>query len=312
MGYDFDGVARAALAAAHLLLPRWMGGKRVGTEWAAGGTKNGGIGDSWSVNLETGRWRHFAGPESGSDLISLYSELFRVSQNAARLEVERQLGGNGEGVPVLPPRIAPAKPRESKADPISQDAADLQPHPNHGATTAEYRYGTSFRVTRYDTIDEDGKPAKVFAQWTWRNGGWAMRGYGPNRPPYQAHVLRENTGAQVLIVEGEKCVHAAQPVLDTLSVTTWSGGVAGIRQTDWSALKGRDVVIWPDADEPGRKAAAELAAMLARDAQRVRVVNPNGADPGWDIADAVADGWDATRLAEFMKEHMELPIAPVS
>ena len=42
-------------------------------------------------------------------------------------------------------------------------------------------------------------------------------------------------------------------------------GAQSPRKTDWSAVAGRDVVIWPDADEPGRS-FARAVAKLAKDA----------------------------------------------
>lgn len=310
MGHDFDGVARAALAAAEILLPKWMGGKRQGHEWVAARRANGGIGDSWSVNLDTGIWQHFAGREHGNDLISLYAELFHVEQNAARIEIVRQLGGNLENIPVLPQRSHNLEP-ESAAEPIPYDAPPLRNHPQHGAATATYRYGDRFVVTRYDFLDSDAKPQKIFSQWTWRRGKWANQGYGPDRPLYQLHELAKHAGGAVLVVEGEKCVETAAPFMASVVLTTWSGGSQAWRQTDWSPLAGRDVILWPDADETGRQAAAGIAAMLRSSAKSIKIVNPNGADPGWDIADAITkDGMDGEAVTAWMREHYAGPALP--
>lgn len=162
MGHDFDGVARAALARAYEFLPLWMGGKRVGHEWVGEKTSRGGIGDSWSINLETGVWRHFAGTESGSDMISLFAALNGLEQGAAFHAVREQLGGAAY-VPVLPMRSHDLEP-ESKADPIPEDAPALTDHPDYGPATATYRYGDRFVVTRYDFVDGEGHPQKIFAQ----------------------------------------------------------------------------------------------------------------------------------------------------
>src|SRR5699024_4111263 len=52
----------------------------------------------------------------------------------------------------------------------------------------------------------------------------------------------------VWIVEGEKCVdHLAEQFI--MATTSGSSGSAG--KHDWSVLKGREVIIWPDNDEPG-------------------------------------------------------------
>jgi hypothetical protein len=309
VGYDFDGVARAALAAGETLLPRWIGGKRVGHEWVGERTRNGGIGDSWSINLHNGKWRHFAGSESGSDIISFYAAVFHVDMGAAFHAVQGALGG-ASSVPVLPMRSHDLEP-ESKADPIPEDAPALTDHPDYGPATATYRYGDRFVVTRYDFTDGEGHAQKIFAQWTWRRGKWAKQGPGSNRPLYHAHEFAKDAGARVLVVEGEKCVEAARRVLSGFTVTTWAGGAQAWRHSDWSPLAGRDVIIWPDADPVGRQAAAELAASLASSVERVRIVNPNGADPGWDVADAIQkDGWDAKRLAEFMTAHFAEPALP--
>lgn len=306
MGYDFDGVARAALAAGETLLPRWIGGKRVGQEWVGERTRNGGIGDSWSINLHNGKWRHFAGSESGSDIISFYAAVFRVNMGAAFHAVQGALGG-ASSVPVLPMRSHDLEP-ESKADPIPEDAPALTDHPDYGPATATYRYGDRFVVTRYDFLDGEGNPQKIFAQWTWRRGKWAKQGPGSNRPLYHAHEFARDAGARVLVVEGEKCVEAARRVLSGFTVTTWAGGAQAWRHSDWSPLAGRDVIIWPDADPVGREAAAELAASLASSVERVRIVNPNGADPGWDIADAIdKEGWGVKQLSEFMQAHFAEP-----
>lgn len=298
---EFKRVGAAALASAHLLLPRWMGGKRNGDEWTGGRKSEGGPGDSWSVNLTNGVWSHFAsgGGHKGHDLIGLYAALFDKSQGDAKKAIEAELGllpADHGALPVIQP-----KRRESKAERIPEDAPPIRPHKTFGPATAEYRYGQAFVITRYDHAG-----GKTFSQWTWRNGGWIAKGYGDGQPLYNAHELAQSPEAPVLLVEGEKCVEAAKPVLSAWVVTTWAGGTAGWKKADWSVLEHRDVVIWPDADDPGREAAAQISAHLSSSASRVRIVNPNGAAPGWDIADAITqDGWSAAQLGLWIREHIK-------
>jgi len=93
---------------------------------------------------------------------------------------------------------------------------------------------------------------------------------------------------------------------------SWPGGGKGIRYVDWSPLKGRDCVLWPDADLPGRQAMlghtdrtgrfhAGVAQYLHRAGVRsIRFVDPTGQPEGWDIADALdpeRDGWTPRQLA---------------
>lgn len=59
----------------------------------------------------------------------------------------------------------------------------------------------------------------------------------------------------------------------------------GIAKTDWSAVKGKAVIIWPDADEPGIKYAMSVARLCKEaGAASVRIVEvPISAPKGWDI-----------------------------
>jgi putative DNA primase/helicase len=102
----------------------------------------------------------------------------------------------------------------------------------------------------------------------------------------------------VVISEGEKCVNAVK-TFKTYSSATWIGGSSAIKKTNFTPLKGRDVVILPDNDEAGTKATADLVATLQEvGAKNIRVVDivrtatDCGAEPvtGFDIADAIVNG----------------------
>jgi hypothetical protein len=67
--------------------------------------------------------------------------------------------------------------------------------------------------------------------------------------------------------------------------------------------RGRNVVIWPDADAPGQKYAQGVIECLATaGARSVAVVSPpSGVKEGWDAADALDEGWtpdDAAKLID--------------
>jgi predicted P-loop ATPase len=300
----FEDVAQAALADAPLLLSQWLGGGRKGHEWLGERKANGGLGDSWSVNLNTGAFAHFGGTEKGGDLVALYAALNHLDQLAALKQVAAMVGvTNGARAPAKLPRAAPP---ESPCEPIPDDAPDLKAHTEHGVAAAVYRYGRAFWIARYDT-----PKGKVFSQHTWRNGKWWAKGYTGLKPLYHADLLPKHPEAPVLIVEGEKCVEAAG-ILRKYIAMTWAGGAQTVGQSDWSSLAARDVIIWPDADDPGRAAAAKIAAILEPIAKRVRVIAPNGQSPGWDIADAVAEGMDRHAIAKWAGEHITDKITPAS
>ena len=304
---DFAAVASAALAMADILLPDLIGGKRKGNEWLGETKANGGPGDSWCVNLTTGAWLHGAGDEKGGDIISLWATRKHLKQGAAKIEVA-QLVGLGAADRSQPVLNHVRKPREMAAEPIPLSVQPPQHHRQYGAPSATYRYGDRFWVCRYDY----GEGQKHFCPFTWRNNRWAMKAWPDPRPLYRLSDIIARPGAQVLIVEGEKCADAASKVLPEVCVTTWANGAAAVKTNDWEPLRGRDVIIWPDADGPGREAAATLATLLEGNADRVRILNPDGQPEGWDIAEAISEGWDHERLIEWMREKIgkEITAAP--
>ena len=74
--------------------------------------------------------------------------------------------------------------------------------------------------------------------------------------------------------------------------TTSMGGARAAKKSDWESLAGRDPVIWPDHDEPGRQYAEDVAALAMRGgAASVRIVDiPKDWPDGWDLADPLPDG----------------------
>jgi len=309
MALDFDRVGAAALAQGARLCAEWLGGKQEGHEWVGARKAQGGRGDSWKVNLTTGVWSHFGGDEKGGDLISLYAALRGLSQGAALEAVAAQLGmlNGAAGAPqaavrpALPTAAhsAPPKPTDdAPALPIPPDAGLPPPHKKHGAAQAEYAYPDAdgrllFVVARYALSGGD----KTFCPWTWRRGRWTPVAYPAPRPLYGLRLALQRPQTPVLVVEGEKCADAANAVLTGYTAVTWAGGSNAVKTADWTPLKGRPVDIWPDADAPGRAAAAQLAAILLAQGCSVRVLDVSGQPEGWDVAEAVGAG---IPLGEFM------------
>ncbi len=103
--------------------------------------------------------------------------------------------------------------------------------------------------------------------------GWRSQGF-EGKPLYGLEKLFQDRKT-VLIVEGEKAADAASKLLPEYTVISWLGGTNSADKVDWKALEGRKVVIWPDCDEPGMKAARTIAGRLDNLAKEVVVVNPN-------------------------------------
>lgn len=159
---------------------------------------------------------------------------------------------------------------------------------------------------------DDGK--KVTPQVTWCIGPdgkaqWCTRPFLSPKPLCGLDELAAKPQAPVLIVEGEKCRAAGAGALPMYAVLCWPGGSKAVPNVDWSPLAGCDVVLWPDADAAGWSAMlgeehsdGRVVEGVAQHAVRAhcasaRVIDTRGMPKGWDIADALNDGWTPRQLA---------------
>lgn len=75
---------------------------------------------------------------------------------------------------------------------------------------------------------------------------------------------------------------------------TWLGGTGGVSKSDWQSLFLRDVIIWPDNDVAGFKAAEEIVSRLRRiGVKSLECVAKEmfiGMPPKWDLADPLPEG----------------------
>jgi putative DNA primase/helicase len=177
------------------------------------------------------------------------------------------------------------------------------PDPPTAGAEAVWRYSDTFVVCRF--------PEKRIRPLWWDGAAWRWKAPPAPRPLYWA---RRQVGAPVLITEGEKAADAAAQLFTAYAVATWPSGCKAIDKADWQPLRGRDVVLWPDADDVGREAMAKLAARLLALGCTVRVVAvPTGQPEGWDLADALAEGWTPGRAAKVIEQRarvIEPPAAP--
>jgi putative DNA primase/helicase len=177
------------------------------------------------------------------------------------------------------------------------------PDPPTTGAEAVWRYSDTFVVCRF--------PEKRIRPLWWDGTAWRWKAPPSPRPLYWA---RRAIGAPVLITEGEKAADAAAQLLTAYAVATWPSGCKAIDKADWQPLRGRDVVLWPDADAVGREAMAKLAARLLALGCTVRIVAvPTDLPEGWDLADGLADGWTpgrAGKAIERLAKVVQAPAAP--
>lgn len=313
---DFKEIAESALSRAETLVPQWLSnGHRAGHEWRCGSLR-GDAGSSLSVNLNTGVWADFASDEKGGDLISLYAAIFTDGdQFEAAYELQQNLG-------VVSTPSAPksdSKPKAKRRSPwtpildVPEGAPPLPvAHIKRGKPTNVWQYkdrqgkiiGAVYRFTKSDG-GKEVLPCVWAKHETTGQQEWHWMSFSEPRPLYGLNRLTDRD-VPVLVVEGEKCADAAhQLAADMFDVVTWPGGSKATSKADWSALNGRKVVIWPDADsqrvndndppefkpaekQPGMQAALAIASELQKRDCRVYLIDipaPGEKPDGWDIAD---------------------------
>ncbi|HLJ81665.1 MAG TPA: hypothetical protein VKT52_09280 [Ktedonobacterales bacterium] len=161
------------------------------------------------------------------------------------------------------------------------------------ALSATYNYQSAegkllFQVVRH--ADKSFRQRRPDGQ-----GGWLWSLGEVARPLYRLPELLRALDAVVYVVEGEKDVDRLQAA--GLTATCNPMGAGKWRPEHTAALAGRDVVILPDADAPGRAHGATIAAALSGVAARVRWLElaPARID-GYDVSDWLAEGHTPAEL----------------
>lgn len=162
------------------------------------------------------------------------------------------------------------------------------------------------RYVRIRYYDDD--PDYVMSHWEW---------FGPEAPRllYNYWTMLRTEPKAVLLCEGPKAADAAnvrlrrhygnkKPPPDDMCrmwpypqgaspvlAMAWSGGARSWNLSDWDAIKDRNVIIWPDNDHEGFRAAAGLRQHLKNisDAKVGVARVPESWAEKWDLADTNPD-----------------------
>ena len=257
------------------------------------GSISGNRGDSLEIELQgpkAGLWLDRAGTDKG-DSIDLIAQARGITKFQALQWAHEFLG-----IPVL---------AKASITPMPVDLLKFK-HPKFKAIPAAAAWpyhDTQGRIiayaVRFDFPPKPGEtdPGKDVVPFRWIDGKWRSKGWlkdGLERSPlYNLHQLTSRPSFPVLLVEGEKTAEAALRIFPTRIVTTWQGGSKSFSKADLEPLQGRDVVFWPDADEPGLAVVDEVLAALPQ----ARVVSlPPGLPDGWDLADSVPEDIDVIAI----------------
>jgi hypothetical protein len=248
----------------------------------------------------------------------------------------RGLWPSGDGVQSAKRPAGPSGPQPKNdsdyqaVEPIPPDAPSLNDFidylkekkfadkPVRAVTRFDYRDDEGwwwFSTLRFD-FEDNNKDVLPACMWVKRSTGrlvWRSKWPQAPRPLYGLDVLEHNPDKLVLVLEGEGKCDAANRLEDFPYVAVaWSGGAQRAKESDFSPLAQRKVVVWPDHDESGFKAAIEVthlvegAQLKVRGAitENVQIVKPDLTWPlGYDIGDLIKAGWSAEQLANYIEAH---------
>lgn len=207
---------------------------------------------------------------------------------------------------LFPPKDGARQAKNGKPKPSQPAFASAE----EAAAVLERQFGK--RAAAWPYYDPTGNLVGMVIRWDRQNGGkdirpiarhadgWRIGAMPAPRPLYRLPEL--GSAPRVVVCEGEKAADAAWSL--GFIATTSAGGSQAANQTDWSPLAGKEVLILPDNDAPGRKYADTVSAILAKlsPAPAVRVVELPGLPESGDIVEWIDAHGDAAEPAALRAE----------
>jgi len=208
-----------------------------------------------------------------------------------------------------PPRRGSKHVDSISLAPVPTDAPPPpRAHPSRGIPSRIWTYRTgAVELLGYRCRFERADGGKDVLPLTYREypdgrRRWAWLDWYPPRPLYGLDHIAARPEAVVIATEGEKAADAAREFFPDAALITSPGGCRAVGKADWSPVRGRRLIVWPDADVPGARYADDVARLArAAGAADVRIVTlPSGLPEGWDLADPLPDGWTVDTLHELI------------
>jgi hypothetical protein len=248
---------------------------------------------SLTINDQKGIWFDHATNEGGDALAWL-----QKSQGLSFTDAVADLASIA-GVPLPNGDGQARQPQQQKKQKLS-DKREI---------TATYDYTDAqgeliYQVVRLEWI-EDGERCKTFRQRRpdpEEPNEWIWNLEGVKHGLYRVPDMREAGADEIVFLpEGEKDVETLIGL--GLVATTNSGGAQNWRPDHAEALRGRDVVVLIDNDEPGRERGKAIVASLHGVAKRVRVLDFSHRDI-WPTAPRGSDVTDWVKAREGTPEDL--------
>jgi len=246
---------------------------------------------------ESGQWYDHSTKEGG-DLIDLIVARDNITKKQAAEYILNQAG--------KPMPETKKKQKKNKPAPVIPVPENDVKKLNELLSSKWYLEKIGAVVSGWEYRDENGKLLFCVARHE-KNGKKAIKPYyysqrgrwepgNPFKKDVPLYGLSRLSDKPVLIVEGEKCANV--PV-DGFSVVSWCGGTGQVKKANWKPLQDRDVIIWPDNDKPGIKAAQEIKQILPQ-AKILKIIKR---PEKWDIYDAKQDGIDIKKFIQECEEY---------
>ena len=156
-------------------------------------------------------------------------------------------------------------------------------------------------------LDGGGKPKKQFRQFM-----SGSQGIPEPRPLYKIPDIVNSD--KVIWVEGEKCADALNELGYTATCTIGGAGMLSentASKFDFTPLRNKDLILWPDNDDAGKKLAkiVEAQAKNAGAKSTVMLQIPSAKPEKWDAADAIEEEFN---IKKFLKDHESKIKKPIS
>jgi len=170
-------------------------------------------------------------------------------------------------------------------------------------------------TTHYTQRKKDKKGEKYllpFTYWTKTEDGkiigiWKTKGWLGKKCFHKSNKIPK-CNLPLLVAEGEKCMHFAEKnsfLSKHYLPTTWYGGVERLHEFNFEIFNGKEVLLCPDNDLPGRKAMHTLAYHLITRGITENIKYFNLAEKfgeqfpsAWDIADELPEKYKLETVLE--------------
>jgi putative DNA primase/helicase len=192
---------------------------------------------------------------------------------------------------------------------------------------ARFRTSTGGKEVLPFTWCVDESDGRGTQRWHWKQ--WEVP-----RPLFvPATLLSADLQLPVVLVEGEKCAGVGHALLPAeFDFVTWPGGGKAWDKAAWGWLMGRTVYLWADCDakrealskaereagidpgtkpllpehrQPGMQAMVKIGTHLQAEHGCTVFIcplpKPGAVGDGWDVADAVAQGWGPEEVRAFIR-----------